>query len=52
MASICDMVKPVKYVPFNNNKMKNVKGMKNGTCKCMKSMKRNIILKNNINKLI
>ena len=51
MDNIKDIVKPIKYVPFKNNGYKRIKGMKNGCSKCMKS-KRNVILKNNIHKLL
>lgn len=50
MNRITDIVKPVKYISFVNNHNKKTKGFKYSNCKCMKR-KRNIILKNNINKI-
>ena len=51
MDNIGSIVKPQRYISYNNNKVKKIKGMKNGCSKCMKC-KRNIILKNNIHQLV
>ena len=51
MNRITDIVKPVKYTSFINNHNKIIRGLKHSCPKLMKR-KRNIIMKNNINKIL
>tara|TARA_A100001391_G_scaffold128832_2_gene88118 strand:- start:606 stop:761 length:156 start_codon:yes stop_codon:yes gene_type:complete len=51
MDIVIDIVKPVEYISFIKNHNKRVKGLKHSCPKLMKR-KRNIIMKNNINKIL
>ena len=43
--NIIDIIAPQRYIPFTNNKMKIVEGLKRNNPKVFKNLKRNIIFK-------
>tara|TARA_R110002020_G_scaffold165110_2_gene352409 strand:- start:3199 stop:3360 length:162 start_codon:yes stop_codon:yes gene_type:complete len=47
--NIINVIAPKRYVPFTNNKLKIVEGLKRNNSKVFKNLKRNIILKINSN---
>lgn len=47
MNNVVKQVKPIKYIPYYNNKMKIVKGQCRGVPKVRMGKKRNIVMKVN-----
>ena len=52
MNNIKDVISPIRYIPFKNYKKPLRRGFKNNKPRALKQLKRNIILKINLNQII